>query len=110
MMIAELRSLEQNRKLHAMIRDIASQVEWAGERMEEDEWKLLLLAAAYGQKIIPNPFGGTFIVKNNRRSSGLFKPEMADLITQIQVFGDERGVKWTDPEWLALIEDQKKIA
>lgn len=104
-MNAEFRTAEQNRKMHAMIRDIANQVEWAGERMDEHEWKLLLLAAAYGQKIIPNPFGGSFIVKNNRRSSGLYKPEMADLITQIQVFGDERGVRWSDPEWLAMVAE-----
>src|SRR3954464_10885185 len=105
-MNAEFRTLEQNKKMHAMIADIADQVEWAGERMDEAEWKLLLLAAAYGQKIMPNPFGGSFIVKNNRRSSGLYKPEMADLITQIQVFGDERGVKWTDPQWQALLADE----
>lgn len=106
-MNAEFRTLDQNKKMHAMIGDIAEQVEWAGERMDEAEWKLLLLAAAYGQKIIPNPFGGSFIVKNNRRSSGLYKPEMADLITQIQVFGDERGVKWSDPEWLAMVAEER---
>ncbi len=104
-MDAHLRTLDQNARFHAMIADIAAQVEWAGEKMDAAEWKLLLLAAAYGQKIMPNPFGGTFIVKNNRRSSGLYKPEMADLITQIQVFGDERGVKWTDPEWVAMMAE-----
>lgn len=104
-MNAEFRNNEQNKKFHAMIKDIADQVEWAGERMDEAEWKLLLLAAAYGQKILPNPFGGTFIVKNNRRSSGLYKPEMADLITQIQVFGDERNVRWSDPEYRAMMAE-----
>jgi hypothetical protein len=88
-----------------MVKDIADQVEWAGEKMDEHEWKLLLLAAAYGQKIIPNPFGGSFIVKNNRRSSGLYKPEMADLITQMLAFGNERGVAWSDPSWKAYLQE-----
>lgn len=101
-MNAEFRNHEQNKRFHAMVADIAEQVEWAGDRMDAAEWKLLLLAAAYGQKIVPNPFGGTFIVKNNRRSSGLYKPEMADLITQMMAFGNERGVQWSDPEGLAM--------
>lgn len=104
-MNAEFRNAEQNKRFHAMIRDIADQVEWAGERMDVHEWKLLLIAAAYGQKILPNPFGGTFIVKNNRRSSSLYKPEMADLITQMLAFGNERGVNWTDPSWQAYLQE-----
>lgn len=99
------RSLEQNKRFHAMIRDIAEQVEWAGEKMDEEEWKLLLLAAAHGQKIVPNPFGGTFIVVNLKRSRDLPMPTMAELITQMLAFGNERGVQWTDPEWQAYLAE-----
>lgn len=106
-MNAEFRNAEQNKKFHAMIRDIADQVEWAGERMDTEDWKRLILASAYGQKCVPNPFGGTFVVINTRRSSGLWKPEMADLITQLLAFGNERGVNWQDPEWQAY---QKEIS
>lgn len=114
-MNAEFRNAEQNRKFHACIRDIADQVEWAGERMNADEWKLLILAGAYGQKVVPNPLGDGFIIKNNRRSSGLWKPEMADLITQLLAFGNERGVEWRDPEWQAYLkgiseEKEKAVA
>jgi hypothetical protein len=42
--------------MHAMIRDIAQQVKWAGEWLDEKTWKLLLLGAAYGQRFVPNPF------------------------------------------------------
>lgn len=96
----EIRSPEQNAKFHAMVRDVSRQVEWAGARMDEDEWKRIFLAAAHGQKVVPNPFDphGTFIVVNNRRSSGLIKPLMADLITQIEAFGAERGVDWSEDE------------
>lgn len=94
----EIRSPEQNRKFHAMVRDIAAQVEWAGDFMDEEDWKRLFLAAQYGQKVVPNPLDpqAKFIVVNTRRSRGLVVPEMADLIGEIQAFGDERGVRWGD--------------
>lgn len=96
----EIRTAAQNKKLHAMIRDIAEQVEWAGAKMDEKEWKLVLLAAMYEQEVIPNPFGPSrgFIVRNKRRSSGLAIPEAADFITEIEVFGDEQGVVWRDQQ------------
>lgn len=94
----EIRTSEQNRKFHAAIRDIAEQVQWAGGWMDEESWKRLVLAAAYGQRMVPNPFDpqAPFIVVNKRRSGGLVVPEMADLITQLVAFGDERGVQFGD--------------
>ena len=39
------RNGDQNRKFHAICRDIAlSTVEWAGKRRSEDEWKFLLVS------------------------------------------------------------------
>lgn len=95
----EIRSLPQNARFHAMVRDISRQLEWAGAKMDEEDWKRLFLAAKHGQKVVPNPLDphGTFIVINNRRSSGLVRPEMADLIGEIEAFGSERGVVWSDP-------------
>lgn len=94
----EIRTLEQNKKFHAVIGDIAEQVQWADDWMDTEDWKRLVLAAAYGQKTVPNPFDphAPFIVVNKRRSRGLNVPTMADLITQILAFGDDRGVKWSD--------------
>ena len=92
----EIRTSEQNARFHAMVGDVAKYATWAGGSMDPEDWKRLFLAAAYGQRMVPNPFDPQkpFIVLNVRRSSGLVVPEMADLITEIQVFGDERGVKW----------------
>ena len=99
----EIRTREQNRKFHAMVRDIADQVQWAGDFMDEEDWKRLFLAAKWQQKIVPNPLDpqGTFIVVNNRRSRGLVVPEMAELILEIEIFGNERGVKWGGVEQAA---------
>jgi hypothetical protein len=94
----EIRSNPQNRRLHAMIRDISEQVQWAGDWMDEEVWKLLLMGAAYGQQFVPNPLDPRkpFVLVNKRRSRALVVPEMADFITQLQVFGDEHGVQWRD--------------
>lgn len=92
----EIRSTAQNRKFHAMVRDIAAQVKWAGDYMDEEDWKRLFLAASYGQKVVPNPLDpqAAFVVVNKRRSRGLVVPEMAELILQIEIFGNDHGVVW----------------
>lgn len=91
----EVRTLDQNRKFHAMVDDIARQVEWAGEKMDAEDWKRLLLAAKYGQRTVPNPINGIgFVVVNSRRSRALTIEEMSDFLMEIEVFGNERGVKW----------------
>lgn len=41
----ETRSDRQNRFLHAMLGDIAAQVEWAGKKRDAETWKRLLVAA-----------------------------------------------------------------
>lgn len=95
----EIRTAQQNRKLHAMCRDLSEQVQYAGRWMGEESWKRLVLGAAHGQITVPNPFdplNSPPIVINKRTSSGLVIPEMADLLTQMMAFGDERGVKWGD--------------
>jgi hypothetical protein len=99
----EIRSGPQNRRFHAMVRDIARQVKWAGAFMDEEDWKRLFLAAAHGQRMVPHPFDPhkPFIVVNTRASRGLVVPEMAELITQIEVFGNERGVRWSDERAVA---------
>lgn len=96
----EIRSHPQNRLFHKLVATIAEQVKWADGYMDAEDWKRLFLAAAYGQTFVPNPFDPQkpFLVVNVRRSRGLVVPEMADLITQIQAFGDERGVKWEQEE------------
>lgn len=93
----EIRTLEQNKKFHAVVADIAAQVPWAGELMDAETWKRVLLAAKYGQKIVPNPLTetGEPIVVNVRRTRGLTIAEMSEFLSEIEVFGDERGVKWS---------------
>lgn len=89
------RTLEQNKKFHAMLRDIAKQVQWAGLWWDEEDWKRLVLGAAHGQHVVPNPLGEGLVVVNKKRSRELDIPSMMDLITQLEVFGAEKGVVWS---------------
>lgn len=104
-MNAEFRTIDQNARFHAMLEDIARQVEWDGARHDKDWWKFVILGAAYGQQFVRNPFGEGFVCSNKRKSSGLYIPEMGDLITQLMAFGDERNVRWRDPEWQAYLRE-----
>jgi hypothetical protein len=92
-----------------MVRDISKQVKWAGEFLDEEDWKRLILAGAYGQKVVPNPIRDGFIVMNNRRSSGLPITDTSDLITQLLVFGFDHQVVWTDPTYLDRSQPQSEI-
>ena len=86
---------EERKKFHAMIRDISKQVKWADDFMDEEDWKRVILAGLYGQKVVPNPFGDGFVVVNNKRSSDLKKIPYAEMIEQVQFLGESRGVKWS---------------
>lgn len=110
-MTEDLNSWEQKKRFHAMVRDIARSIPvWCEMQMDEEDWKRLLIAGAFGQKVVPNPIGDGFLVMNKSRVREMLKPNMTDLITQLLAFGNERGVEWTDPEWLALIAEQKVAA
>lgn len=107
--VEPVRTLEQNKKFHAMLEDIARQVKWAGLWWDKDDWKALVLGAKYGQIVAPNPFGHGLLVMNKQRSSKLRKsakdeavPNMTDLINELQAFGDGEGVVWTDPTIVPL--------
>ena len=92
------RTLEQNAKFHAMCRDLARQLKWAEMRLEEEDWKRLLLAAKYEQKVVPNPFKYGFVVVNSKRSRDLNMEQFSEFLMEIQAMGDEHGIEWTDED------------
>ena len=92
------RSSEQNRRFHAMVRDIAKQVKWAGQYIDDLDWKRLLLAGRFGQQVVPNPLGHGFVVMNNKRSRALTVKEMTEFMGEIEAFGAENGVDWSEDE------------
>lgn len=104
----ETRSDKQNRLLHAMLGDIAAQVEWAGAKRDAEVWKRLLVAAWCRARreqveLLPALDGhGVDIVF--RRTSKLTRGECAELCDFIGAWCAEHGVElresrqWVDPE------------
>lgn len=97
LVITDTRTDEQNRKLWPMLQDVASQVQWFGQTLEKEDWKLIFLAALNREvRIVPNLENNGF-VNLSTSSSKLSKAEFSQLIELIYAFGAERGVVWTDP-------------
>ena len=104
----ETRSDKQNRLLHAMLGDIAAQVEWAGAKRDAEVWKRLLVAAWCRARreqveLLPALDGhGVDIVF--RRTSQLTRGECAELCDFIGAWCAENGVElrearqWVDAE------------
>lgn len=96
---AAKRSLPQNDKMWAMLTDVANQCEWDNKRRTPHQWKDLFTgsvkAASGDLEIVPGLTGGFMIL--GLHTSDMTKAEMADLITWMQQWGDERGVVWSEP-------------
>lgn len=88
------RNLDQNARLWAMLGDISKQ-EPLGRKMTADEWKVAFMAACgwecqFIEGLDGRPFPAGF------RSSKLTVRQMADLITFIQAWGDQQGIRWSE--------------
>jgi hypothetical protein len=92
----EPRTLDHNARFHAMCRDIAKYVVWAGRKWSEEDWKRIFLGAKFGQAVVPCPLGGPPLVVNKRRSSMLTNEHMEDLLGEMEAFGSEHEVEWSE--------------
>lgn len=96
------RSAEQNAKLHAMLTDVARQVEHAGKKWDVLIWKRLCTAAWLREEgenatMIPALDGNGFDVIYEKTSK-LGVKKCASLIEWILAFGAEHGVKWSQAD------------
>ena len=89
------RSIAQNKKLWPCLGDIAKSVDWFGKKHDAETWKHIISAAWRSQEFVYG-IGNTLVVLPVRTSK-MRKAEFAELLTYIQAFGDEHGVKWSDP-------------
>lgn len=98
----EDRSIEQNKKLHAMLADIARQVDHAGKKWDVLIWKRLLTAAWLREEgdtpqMIPAVDGKGFDVVYERTSK-LSVSKCAELIEWVYAFGGEHQVRWSQKD------------
>ena len=101
----ESRSIEQNAKMWAMLTDISEQVEWHGQKFSKEDWKDIFTAAMRGQRSAPGIEGG--LVFFGERTSKMTMKDMAEMIEYVIWFGTDNEVKWSDPDFISLIENVK---
>jgi hypothetical protein len=92
------RTSDQNSKLWASLTDIATQLDWHGQKLTPDDWKILFLDAL-NREMRPVPrIDGRGFVNLGRSSSNLSKQEFSDLLELIAAFGAEHGVIFHDQQ------------
>lgn len=97
--VASRRSNNQNRKMWAMLNDIARQLTWpingVRDYITPEDWKDLITAGlAKHQRIAQGIEGG--VVMLGSRTSKMTKGELAELIEYIYWFGADRQVAWDE--------------
>ena len=100
-----VRSAEQNSLLHAVLTDIAEQKQWAGQWLDSEDWKRLLVAAfgrANGNPptVLPSVDGhGVDMIF--RRTHRMSKQEMSELIEFATSWAIDNGVQLRErvPLW-----------
>lgn len=93
------RSTDQNAKLHAMLTDIARQIEWAGKKRPTDVWKRLIVASwlrAEGEAVEYLPaLDGHGVDIIFERTSRMSKGQLSSLIEYVSAWGAEHGIEWS---------------
>jgi hypothetical protein len=99
----ESRSLDQNRKMRAMISDV-SRARPMGRIHSTETWKCLLMDLFAGENGQPKfrprwepALDGNGVVNVGYRSSKLTKSEMSEFIEWLYAWGAEQGVRWSEP-------------
>lgn len=95
------RTVDQNAKLWVMLTEVATQLEWHGQKLSPDSWKLLFLDALNSEmNLVPN-IEGTGFVNLGRSSSNLSKADFSALLELIAAFGAGHAVAFRDPNEVA---------
>lgn len=89
------RKLTQNDKMWAMLSDISKQVEWYGMYLQPEEWKDVLSASLFNEKMVP-AIGDRKMVLLGKRTSFFTVARMAEMIEFMYVFGAEHNVRWSE--------------
>ena len=90
----DVRTLDQNSRLWAMLTELSRQVEWYGQRLQPEEWKDVMTAALKKQRAVPGIDGGFVVLGSSTRR--MTKQEHWELQDLIEAFGAQRGVKFKD--------------
>lgn len=92
----EKRSDASNRRMWAMLRDIARQVEWYGQKLKDEDWKHIFSASVEKQRAVPGLDGGFVVLGLSTRKQS--QKWFSDMFEVMEAFAAERGVKWTQQD------------
>lgn len=111
----DIRTLEQNSKLHAMLSDVARQAKHLNQVLEVDDWKRLAVhqfrvdcivndmprLADYWKRnsfrLIPS-LDGRSLVSLGTQTRDMPKYVVAGLIEWLYHYGAENNIEWSEPE------------
>lgn len=94
----EVRSDAQNRRMWAMLRDVAKQVEWYGQKLSDEDWKHIFSAAVEKQRAVPGLDGGFVVLGISTRKQS--KRWFNDMFLVIEAFAAEHQVRFqTADHW-----------
>lgn len=92
------RSIPQNDRMWAMLTDVARQLQWDGQHLTPDDWKLVFLDGLKREERLVRAIEGDGFVNLGRSSSDLSKDEMSELMELIAAFGAKHGVEFSERE------------
>ena len=93
----ETRSTAANRRMWAMLADIARQVDWHGKKLDSEDWKHIFSAALKRTRVCPGIDGGFVVL--GQSTSQMTRAEMSEMQTLMEAFGAEHGVRFSTPEY-----------
>lgn len=92
----EKRSDASNRRMWAMLRDIAKQVDWYGQKLKDEDFKHIFSASVEKQRAVPGLDGGFVVLGLSTRKQS--QKWFSDMFEVMEAFAAERGVKWTQQD------------
>ena len=103
----ETRSQEQNRKLWAMLRDVAEQAVFNGRQYTPDHWKIFMVSGF--RQEMPHKGLNNEPVMLSTSTRVMTKSDFSDFIEYIYATGIDLGVIFSDPA-LAVYEEYKNAS
>ena len=90
------RTLDQNALLWGLLTDLSNQVNWHGQKLTPDEWKIVMTASIRRQRVLPGIDGG--FVAIGESTSKMTVKEFSDLVELITAFGAQHEVRFSGRE------------
>ncbi|MDY0889642.1 MULTISPECIES: recombination protein NinB [Kosakonia] len=99
------RTIEQNKKMWPLLKDLSDQVIWFGHKYDSDDWKDLITALVakskkQQQRMAPGLDGG--VVVFGQRTSKMNVRQMVEVIEAIYWFGTQQGVQFSEKSRLEI--------